>query len=80
MLSIYFVRQNITSQPVQSLNSDSATFSTDGSETPLLKPEDDTVDQFVYEHSYCVDEKQTTNQVFYINIIKSEISNYYHLI
>ena len=64
VIIIFFIRQSVTIQPVHSLNSDSATFPTDGSEVPLLKQEDDTVDQFVYEHSYCVDETETTNQVF----------------
>ena len=70
MLYIYFTRQSITIQPVQSLNSESATFPTDGSEVPLLKPEDDNEDQFIYEHSYNVDEKQATNQVLLYNNIK----------
>ena len=60
------------SQPVQSPN-DSATFPTDDSEVPLFKPEVDTVDQFVYEPSYNVDEKQTTNQVFLYNNMISDM-------
>ena len=39
----------------------------------MLKPEDDTIDQFEYEHSYNVDETEGPNQVFYINIMKYEI-------
>ena len=64
MLYIYYTRQSSTSQSVQSLNSDPASFPTEGSEVPLLKPEDDIVDQFVYEYFYNVDETEATNEVF----------------
>ena len=63
MITIYHLtRQSTTSQ-------------LDNSEVLMLKTQDDIEDHVIYQHSYHIDEKQATNQVFYINIIKSEIYN-----